>query len=312
MGASTHFVYELWFPQENEHPMRIRFIIALMLVYKSTLIASAAELPDLNSVAPDLVAPAMVEAAPGAGKRVRCVAEAYRGTGVYHSLYLPVVWEAGRSYPVIVEYAGNGPYGNEYGDVCTGKVEDCKLGYGISGGEGFIWLCLPYVSEDHRHNQLEWWGDVEATANYCKKAVANVCEVYGGNSDAVFVAGFSRGSIACNFIGLHDDEIASLWCGFICHGHYDGVKEWDYPEVKGNSAATRLGRLGGRPQFISHEGSVDATREYLRKAGATGEFTFQALPYRNHTDSWVLRDIVERQALRAWVAGVLENQSSSE
>jgi hypothetical protein len=42
----------------------------------------------------------------------------------------------------------------------------------------------------------------------------------------VFIAGFSRGAIACNFIGLRDDEIASLWCGFVVHSHYEGVRDW--------------------------------------------------------------------------------------
>ena len=64
----------------------------------------------------------------------------YEDSYVYHSLYLPKDWKAGKQYPVIVEYAGNGPYRNRQGDICTGKVEDCNLGYGISGGEGFIWL----------------------------------------------------------------------------------------------------------------------------------------------------------------------------
>jgi hypothetical protein len=34
------------------------------------------------------------------------------GSGVYHILYLPSGWRPGGRYPVIVEYAGNGPYEN--------------------------------------------------------------------------------------------------------------------------------------------------------------------------------------------------------
>jgi hypothetical protein len=67
----------------------------------------------------------------------------------------------------------------------------------------------------------------------------------------------------------------------------------------------RLKRLRGRAQFISHEGSVRDTQTYLEQANANGRFTFRALPYRNHTDTWVLRDIPERQALREWVHQVL-------
>ncbi len=101
---------------------------------------------------------------PAAGRRVRQVVPQYDGTGVHHALYLPTDWENGETYPVIVEYAGNGSYRRQFGDVCTGKVEGCNLGYGISGGEGFSWVCLPYICEDHTHNEAKWWGDLEATA----------------------------------------------------------------------------------------------------------------------------------------------------
>ena len=43
---------------------------------------------------------------------------------------------------------------------------------------------------------------------------------------AVILCGFSRGAIGVNYIGLHDDQIAALWAGFITHDHYDGVLEW--------------------------------------------------------------------------------------
>ena len=122
---------------------------------------------------------------------VRAVASEYAGTEVHHSLYLPVDWERGGSYPVIAEYPGNAPYRNAFGDTCTGKVEDCSLGYGLSGGRGFIWLCLPFVSVDGGRNQLQWWGDVEATVGYCKSVVKGACDEYGGDPSKVFLAGFS-------------------------------------------------------------------------------------------------------------------------
>jgi hypothetical protein len=267
-------------------------------------------LPDIRSVPQDLVTPPMTEGNPAPGRRVRQTIAAYRHTDVYHALYLPTDWQpASRRAPVLIEYAGNGPYSNTYGDTCTGRVEDCNLGYGISGGRGWIWACLPYLSEDHacgaRHNQLQWWGDVEATVSYCKAAVSEICNVYGGDPSAVLLSGFSRGAIACNFIGLHDDEIAALWKAFIAHSHYDGVRPWSYAGSDRRSAARRLARLQGRAQFISHEGSVQKTETYLHEVAADGAFTFQALPYRNHTDTWVLRDIPERETLRTWVRNIL-------
>ncbi|MHC4251308.1 MAG: hypothetical protein ACYS9X_19485 [Planctomycetota bacterium] len=267
--------------------------------------------PDIGTVPRDLVTPAMTKGAPAPGRRVRVVAAEYKGTEVHHALYLPTDWRRGRTYPVIVEYAGNGPYRNRSGDVCTGRPEDCNLGYGLSGGRGFIWVCLPYVAKGGKRNQLKWWGDVEATVRYCRTVVPRVCEDYGGDPSKVILAGFSRGSIAANFIGLHDDEVARLWRGFICHSHYDGVRKWGYAGDDRRAAAERLARLKGRPQFISHEVSVEKTREYLEGTGVEGDFTFLAIPYRNHTDSWVLRDIPERAAARKWLAKVLESEVAS-
>ena len=112
-------------------------------------------LHDIRGVPADLVAPVMTDEDPAPGKRVRQVLDPYSDTGVYHALYLPTDWAPDRTYPVIVEYAGNGPYANGHGDRCTGRLEDCTLGYGVSGGEGFVWICLPYISHDGQQNQLK-------------------------------------------------------------------------------------------------------------------------------------------------------------
>lgn len=268
--------------------------------------ASINDLPDIRDIEPDLFVPSMTVGKPEPGKRVEQVLPEYEGTEVYHTLYLPGDWQDGKKYPVIVEYAGNGGYKNQYGDICTGKVEDCNLGYGISGGKGFIWLCLPYVSENNKENQILWWGDAEATVQYCKKTVHQICSEYGGDPSALIITGFSRGAMACNYIGLRDDEIASLWLAFIVHSHYDGVPGVGYPE-NSESIMKRLERLKGRPQFISHEGSTSKTQAYLKSTGIKGDFTFVDLPYRNHTDSWVLRDIPERKILREWLKRILKD-----
>ncbi|MHC4283722.1 MAG: hypothetical protein ACYSWZ_12225 [Planctomycetota bacterium] len=143
-------------------------------------------LRDIREVLPDLVVPLMEGTNPSAGKRIKQVLDKYHGTNVYHCLYLPTDWESGRKYPLIVEYAGNGPYQNSYGDKCSGKVEDCSLGYGISGGEGFIWVCLPCISIDGNDNQLQWWGDVPATVEYCKQVVSD----FPGELSPAITSGF--------------------------------------------------------------------------------------------------------------------------
>jgi len=266
----------------------------------------AVAFPDISSVPADLVVPPVSDTAPAAGRRVSQSLPAYQGTDVHHLLYLPADWKPGRTYPVIVEYAGNGNYANQFGDVSEGTVEGSKLGYGISGGRGFIWLCLPYVNSAEKKNQPLWWGDVEATVQYAKDAVRMVCEKFGGDPKRVVLTGFSRGSIACNYIGLHDDEIAKLWRAFIPYSHYDGVRRWPYADNSAADALVRLRRLNGRPQFIIHENSVEETREYLTKTGVTGAFTFRTLGFRNHNDSWALRDIPERREVRKWLKTVVK------
>lgn len=267
------------------------------------------ELKDINSVPFDLTVPAISEEAPTAGKRTKQRLEDYEDSEVYHVLYLPSNWEKGKEYPVIVEYPGNGPYKNQYGDVCSGKPDDSNLGYGIGGGKDFIWVNIPFISPDGKQNQLQWWGDVEASVNYTINVVKKVCSDFGGDEKLIFLAGFSRGAIGGNYIGLHNDEISDLWCGFILFSHYDGVRDWGYAGGDKESATRRLERLRGRPQLIMHEEKgTKATKEFLESTGIKGNFTYLDIPYRNHNDKWVLQNIPERRFLREWVADVIENQ----
>lgn len=262
---------------------------------------------DIEIVPPDLTTPPATDGPPRPGQRVRQAHPDYAGSDVHCLLYLPTDWEADKRYPVIVEYAGN------KWETSPGTVEGSNLGYGISAGQGVIWLCLPYVGTANGTNTLTWWGDVEATVAYCKQSVRRVCADYGGDADALVLAGFSRGSIACNFIGLHDDEIAGLWRGFICHSQYDGLREdWPYAGCDRTSARARLARLGNRPQFISQERHYTAVKAYLHDACPDGNFTFLDTAFHNHTDTFVLRDIPERDALRSWFADLIAKNSPDE
>jgi hypothetical protein len=224
--------------------------------------------PNIVSIPPDLVVPPVADGEPVAGKRVRQSLPEFRGTALHHVLYLPTDWKPGGKYPVIVEYAGNGSYRNDFGDVSDGSVEGSNLGYGISGGEGFIWIAMPFVDPVEKQNATQWWGDADASADYCVKTVRSVCEQYGGDPQAVVLAGFSRGAIGCNYIGLRNDEIARLWAAFVALSHYDGViEEWPYAEADRGSALIRLGRLKGRPVFVSQEGDPGMTRTYIESTG---------------------------------------------
>lgn len=274
---------------------QIAILTLAVIPHASSLVAK-----NIESLRPDLIAPSATDDVPAPGKRVRQVNQNYAGAEVHHLLYLPTNWVEGKRYPVIVEYAGN------KWRTSPGTVEGSNLGFGISGGKDVIWICMPFVDKKNGTNAATWWGDVEATVDYCKQTVNRICAEYGGDSSNVFIAGFSRGAIACNYIGLHDDEIALLWRGFICHSHYDGVREWGYEGSDRASAETRLNSLGNRTQFISEETSVDLTKRYLKQAFSSVNFTFQALPFPNHTDTWVLRDIPERTVIREWFYQVLK------
>jgi len=277
-----------------------------------------ADHPDINSVPPDLVIPKVTSVAPAPGKRVFYRLPGDPATVPEMVLYLPTDWSPEKKFPVIVEFAGNGNYRNAYGDVSTGRPEGSQLGYGLSGGAGAIWVCLPFLNEEGDSLAITWWGNhpdrrPEATVAFAKRAVPAICERFSGDPERVILCGFSRGAIACNAIGLHDNEIAKLWRGFFCYSHYDGVLErWPFAGADRASALTRLLRLSGRPQFICQEISVEGTRDYLQSIGVKGDFKFAETGFRNHNDGWMLRPSSARAAAREWLRRVISRDGRLE
>ncbi len=265
------------------------------------------EAPDISSVAPDLKIPALKDGPPEAGKRCKQTTAGWEKTDVYHVLYLPANWQPGKKYPVFVEWAGNGNYLNKFGDVSTGRAEDSKMGFGISGGVDYLWVCMPYLDDAGTKNVTMWWGDAkshkpQATLDYCVKTVKSVCEEWGGDPDRVALMGFSRGAIACNALGLANDDIAKLWRGMIPFSHYHGLNErWPFPGSDRMTALKHLARLGKTPQFICSEmeESLERTKELLAKS--SGDFTFRHTGFRNHNDAWLLRPSPVRAEIRAWL-----------
>lgn len=283
--------------------------LAVLLFYQSVGLP-AAEPNNLNNLSSDLTLPAVTHEKPQPGKRVWQKNPGFEQTEIAHALYLPPDWKPGKTYPVIMEYPGNGGFSNSLGDRSRGRVQDCKLGFGLSGGKGMIWVSLPFVNPQTGKHAIYWWGDPDATADYCKQTVARICKEFGGDSENVILTGFSRGAIACNYIGLRDDEIAALWKAMLPHSHFDGVRKWNYPDSDAASAHKRLARLGTRPQFITHELSTRATEQFLKDSKTKGQFTFMALPYPNHSDAWVLKAIPERTRAREWLKNIVKTNSS--
>jgi len=184
---------------------------------------------------------------------------------------------------------------------------------------------MPYVEAGRKENALMWWGDKQATVDYCKVNLPRICEQFGGDPDNLFLCGFSRGAIAVSYLGLADDEIAPLWKGFFAHDHFDGEQEWEYPESDRVSALARLARLNGRPVLVSgtHAIQVKVRDHYLNAHLGLARFTFLdvptdrifAIPEGNvvdaHTDLWMHRESVYRKQARSWMASVLKEKGQS-
>lgn len=252
----------------------------------------------------DLITPPMTTESPGAGRRVRQVAPEYKSTDVYHALYLPVDWKPGGKYSVIVEYTGN-----KFAECgSTGEVKDANLGYGLTGGKEFIWVSMPYVETGGQKNTVWWWGDKQATVNYCKTNLPRICKEFGGDRESIFICGFSRGAIGASYIGLADDEIASFWRGIITHDHFDGDRLWGYPESDRKSALIRLGRLKGRP-VLACGGGNDFLRDHpefaqitiLRPKVAEIFDIPEGKVIHPHTDLWLHRHSQYRTTARQWL-----------
>ena len=260
-----------------------------------------------------LETPVMTNDAPAAGMRVRQVAPEYKGTDVHHALYLPVDWQPGGHYPVIVEYTGN------KFPACgsTGKVQGANLGYGMSGGRGCIWVAMPYIQQGGKENVVTWWGDIAATVDYCKLNLPRICADFGGDTNNLFICGFSRGAIGSSYIGLADDEIASFWKGMFTHDHFDGQRKWGYPASDRASALTRLARLKGRPVLVCATNAKALRDDYLKDHLGLADFTFLEVPTTKifaipegkvihpHTDLWMHKDSSYRDQARAWMRGVI-------
>lgn len=130
-------------------------------------------------------------------------------------------------------------------------------------------MILPIVSEfpATQPDVTVNWGAGAALSNtvaYAKQAVREVCDTWGGDSDNCILMGYSRGGIACNLIGLYDDEIASLWKAMVPGAHYfhagldiTGTKTAlggaDYKAV----AAKSIARLGTIKQLCIAEYNTD-------------------------------------------------------
>lgn len=254
---------------------------------------------------------------PAAGKRVAVTAEEYLGTQVFHALYLPTDWEPGGKYPVIVEYAPNRT------NVFDGTVEDTQMGYYQSGGEGFIWITMPFIDYTTTPAKVAttWWGNgsvddpigEQLSAEYTKTNLIRTLEKYGGDPSSVFLTGFSRGAIGAGYVGLRDAEMADIWLGFLPHSHHDGGSFTPDPDFE------RLSRIAGRASFITYGDSTldGGSSNSLAGVSILDQLGFPVEAHEligvPHTDKWIEDDatassLAVRQKLRDWLADTITNK----
>ena len=288
-------------------------LVVILCVQNAAAAQPPTEFPDIRSVSEDLRTPAAQHQPPAAGRRVFLRATGDQPTGAQPSaiLMLPENWSDDAVWPIFVELPGNGGYRDPRGDECSGKPEDCNLGYGLTAGRDWIWLCLPFLNDDGTKIAETWWGDPPkynsaSTLQFWKSQLDLVVSKYSGDPRCIVLAGFSRGAIAVNALGLRDPELSGRWTAFFPCSHYDGVRRWPFPDSDSTSARERLQRLNGRPQLISGEGNqVEETRKYLTASGgAASNVQFLPTGFRNHSDRWVLRPSTAREAARKWLQSV--------
>ena len=290
--------------------------LALLILNLANVLAAA-----------DLTLPPLTESGPQPGKRAAVTAPEYAGTKVHHLIALPDDWTPdwqakGKRWPVIAEYTGN--YFPTSGS--TGEVEGAALGYGLARGRA-IWVVLPYVAKDRQKNERTWWGDIDATVGYAKANLPRICAEFGGDPKKLVLCGFSRGAIGVSFLGLHDDEVAKLWCGLWAHDHFDGMLEWKghawgSPLARYREEATvRLRRLAGRPLLVSQAGAE--TKKFVASVAPTnvdylnvdmtalfGTFPNDFVKHP-HNDRWPLRDGPATEAARAWFTRATQTEIGS-
>ena len=279
--------------------------------------------------AQNLTVPEITDHGPKAGLRVKVVPEAYEGTDVYYSLYLPENYKQGNKYPVIVEYTGNEwkPSGS------TGEVKDANLGFAIAKKLEAIWVVFPYIKDSIA--VTTWWGDEEATVAFALDNIRKVCSSFGGNPAEIFICGFSRGAIGVNYLGLYNEEIADVWLGFFTHDHYDGVKEWvgdwgkplsDYRQA----AKERFRRIKGRNCLISQnvkEGENSSeTKKYIEeyRLDTLANITFNLVSVssivpgipsafipHSHTDKWLLYESRNANLVYDWFLETIKSKPNT-
>ena len=242
--------------------------------------------------------PNVEESTPAPGKRVRYRLRGDEPNGLYCVLNLPENWRANTKHPVVVEFPGNLFF--TPGCYSTGLPEQCVMGYGMTKGRDAICLGMPFVDRLSGKPVESGWGNADDTAQYAMQIVEEVCAKFGGDRQNIVLTGFSRGAIACGYIGLRNPQIASLWKGFHACQHYDG-DGWNGATMPG--ALERAARFQGQAVFQTD--NAEAKFRPLMDVMKTN-VTWAKSGLGAHSTAMFLDDRPSTQKLREWFLQLVE------
>ena len=262
-------------------------------------LAARGEAPEWKRPAGRIDVPVVEGPAPSPGERVRYRLPGDETTDIYSVLNLPEDWQPGKKYPVIVEFPGN----IYFAPACysTGLPEQCVIGYGMTKGKGAICLGMPFVDRTAGRIIENGWGNADDTADYVMRMVAEVCAKFGGDPGNVVLTGFSRGAIACGYIGLRNDRIAALWKGFHACQHYDG-DGWNGATLPG--ALERAARFRGKAVFQTDnsQNKFQPVTDVMKT-----KVTWAQSGLGAHSTAMFLDDRPSTQQLREWFLELVGN-----
>jgi hypothetical protein len=255
-------------------------------------VSAQGDAPEWMRPAGRIDVPVVEDGAPAAGKRVRYRRSGEPNSNIHCVLNLPEDWQFGKKYPVIVEYPGNIFF--VPGCYSTGMPDQCVIGYGITKGKHAICIGMPFLDRNTDKIIENAWGNADETAEYAIRMVAEVCDRFGGDRENIVLTGFSRGAIACGYIGLRNDRIASLWKGFHACQHYDGGG-WNGATLEG--AIERAARFRGKAVFQTD----NAPEKYESVMDAmNADVTWAESGLDTHSTAMFLDDRPSTQRLREW------------
>ena len=236
--------------------------------------------------------PEVTDESPAPGRRVRVRLAGERQPALHAVLHLPEDWTPGRRWPLVVEYPGN--LFHVPGCRSPGLPEQGVIAAGMTLGRGSICLGLPFVDRRAGRIAESGWGNPDETVAYALAMMAQVRDAWGADPANTVLTGFSRGALACGYIGLRDDRIAAWWKGFHACQHYDG-DGWNGATWEG--AMERARRFRGRSVFQT-DNSAERFQPLMDAMSVPATFVRSGLGA--HATAMFLDDRPSTRQLRAW------------